>query len=147
MEEIASTTDADQEHDVGALSPEATNVEDSMRQELDTPALTSEEKQEPKGKGRRFALIILGVIFVGAVTFGTYYVLHAMQTKNNTSSVKTTTTTKTDTAQKAPATATDAAIDTSLNSIDSGITQATTDQSSASSAVSDSDQQITVPTE
>ena len=147
MEEPVEKPDSTQEPDVWAVAPENTHAQDEMQQGQETPVLIGETKQQPKGKGKRIALIILGLIFVAGVTYGTYYVLHAMQLKNNgTSSVKTGTV-KSETAQKAPATSTTTAIDTSLDSIDSGMTQATTDQTDASDAVSDSDKQITVPTE
>lgn len=147
MEEPVEKQELPQEPDVWAAAPEDTHAQDEMQQGQETPVLIGETKQQPKGKAKRTALIILGLVFVAGVTYGTYYVLHAMQLKNNgTSSVKTDTA-KTETAKKAPVTSTNTAIDTSLDSIDSGMTQATTDQTDASDAVSDSDKQITVPTE
>ena len=105
--------------------------------------------QSPAHKGQRTLFVILGIVFVALVAYATYYVLHAMQTKNNTASQTKASTSKavTQTTTKAAVTETDTAIDSSLKDVDSRITQSSADQADASTAVTDSDQEVTVPTE
>lgn len=134
--------------EVTTATPEEESMQDTMQSALEaTPPTDNAVPSQSKHKGRRFLFVVLGLIFVAGVTCGTYYVLHAMQTKNNTSQTTASTAKAETTTQKAATTSTDSAITTSLNDIDSRLTQATTDQANANTAVSDSDQQITVPTE
>lgn len=149
MEKQIETSGVTEEKpDIWAKLPDNEATQEANQQEFEpTSAMTEESQPKPKGKMRRMLLVILGIIFVAGVTYATYYALHSMQVKNNGTAKTKVDTSKVQTAQKAASTSTDTAIGTSLDDIDSRITQSSTDQSDASAAISDSDQQVTVPTE
>jgi len=99
-------------------------------------------------KSKRPLYIILGIVFVIAVCCGVYFTLHLLQKSVVSSSKPANTTTSQQTSSTATTvTAQDAAIDASLNDIDSTLTQTSSDQAQTDTAMSDSEQQITVPTE
>lgn len=150
MEELLDPPNVDQESMEAVESQEATGTQDVMQQEPVASAQPIVTSSQPKNTGRRIMLSALGLVLVGGVAYGAYSVLHMTQPKAATvTDVKTSPTEAKKVTQVSPATTTptDTAIDTSLTTIDSGITQATSDQTDASTAVSDTDQQITVPTE
>ena len=114
----------------------------------DTPHAPSTEPAMKKSK--RPLYVILAIIFVVAVTCAVYFGLRMLQNSIVSSSTKTAETTAT--SQKTvesvtPTTSQDAAIDTSLKDIDGVLNQASNEQTQADGAMSDSNQQITVPTE
>lgn len=112
--------------------------------------VTSEEKPSdvtpPKKHSKAVLFIIMGAAFILLVSCATYATLQIMRDKiDNNPSADAKSTTQIQTAN--PDEARDGAITQSLNDIDTGVMSASADQKSADEAVSDSDQQITVPTE
>lgn len=101
-------------------------------------------------KSKRLLYIILAIIFVVAVTCGVYFGLRTLQNSIVSSAAKTTKTTSVSQKTVESVTTTtslDTTIDTNLKDIDNALTQASNDQAQVDSAMSDSNQQITVPTE
>lgn len=90
-------------------------------------------------------LIVLVFVCIACAAVGTYVILRVVQ-----SSVKDTSTSNSATTQSITvptATSQDTEIQTALDTVDASISQTTDEQAQADSALSDSDQQITVPTE
>ena len=142
------------EQQVEAMPPtaeiplDAPSVDANEGMSTDTPRVST--AQQPVKKSKRPLYIALAIVFVVAVTCGVYFSLRMLQKSVVSSSAKSTTPTAS--SQKTvesvtPVSAEDTAIDTNLNDIDSTLSQASTEQTKADSAMSDSNQQITVPTE
>jgi len=111
-----------------------------------TPVASVQDAPPEKKRSKMALFVTMGFTFLLLVSCATYAMLQVMRNKidnNPTATVKSTAQTNT----SSPDAARDSAIDQSLNAIDSGATAANADQTSADTAVSDSDQQITVPTE
>jgi|GEM_PF-4468529 len=110
------------------------------------PVAQSSDESPPKPRSKKAVFITLGIAFLLLVSCATFAVLQVMRNKidnNPTADAKTTSGVQATSID----TASDAAITESLNGIDTGISSSSADQTSADSALSDSDEQISVPTE
>lgn len=117
------------------------------------PASTDAYKIMPivpeKKKSKRLLYVILGILFVVAVCVGVYSTLHSLQSSVVSRAAKQagSNTTQQTSATATPVNTQEATIDANLSDIDSTIKQAASDQAQADTMMSDSEQQITVPTE
>ncbi|MEO5949734.1 MAG: hypothetical protein ABIP74_04990 [Candidatus Saccharimonas sp.] len=106
----------------------------------------SSESLPRKKRSKKAILITMAITFILLVSCATYGILQLMRNKidnNPTANMKNTTQVQT----ANPDTVRDSAITQSLNDIETGMAASSNDQTSADTAISDSDQQITVPTE
>jgi len=141
MEEPAGPrTESTEVMQKGEISPLQEPSTQSDTSSVQSPVVT------PKKRRKMAIFITMGFAFILLVSCATYATLQLMRNKiDNNPTADAKNTSQVQTAN--PDTARDSAITQSLNDIDTGVATANTDQTSADSAVSDSNQQIMVPTE
>lgn len=142
-QEVEPPIEMTQDHDTMMTAAQDTN-EPVSQQTANDPKPEPATPNRPRSK--KLLFITLGVVFFVGVTIGTFFVLQTMQTRINTMS-KTQPATKTKAQTSATITQTDSKIDEAVKAIDAGIVTENADASSADDSLSDTDQQIAIPTE
>jgi hypothetical protein len=98
--------------------------------------LSGATPQRKRRSGKLVVFALLGLLFAGGVSYGTYTVLDLMRANVDSSSSAKTVQSGVKSTTAVSSTSTDTTIANSLSGIDSSMTQATTDQSNADVAPS-----------